>query len=265
VRLLSRFSGYYNSLEALDWWGRTLILQAFMQPCDAEAKHLLGGLVSCHMRIKSTDVIGGIEAVAVRRLLRHTPDREWTLAYAVQSLKISQKRTKTLLDELVKQGSLEIKQAAREKVFLTTTKGLALGSATAAAPIGRAKADSVMGEFLKRVELGNASSHYLYRVKTAVIFGSYVTTDGAVGDIDIAIALEQKSIPNWMEAAKKYSKDAEAAGRRFRSFIEFLCWPEIDVRQFLKGRSRVLSLMEFSSHRDILLKTPHRVIVGSFP
>ncbi len=222
-------------------------------------------MLAVYMRIKSSDVIGGVEAVAVRNFLRTTPDSEWTVTYAADSLKISSRRASTLLEELTRQGFLKKSTAGRQKLFLITTKGLALGSATAAAPIRRAKADSALEEFLKRVELVNSSTRYLYGVKTAVLFGSYVTGSGSVGDIDIALQLEQKPIPNWMEAANKYSKEAAAAGRRFRSFIEFLCWPEIDVKQFLKGRSRTLSLMELSNHRDILLNTPHKVIIGSFP
>lgn len=34
----------------LDWWDRTLILQASTQPCDAEAKHLFGGLLLLRSR-----------------------------------------------------------------------------------------------------------------------------------------------------------------------------------------------------------------------
>jgi predicted transcriptional regulator/predicted nucleotidyltransferase len=218
------------------------------------------------MRIKSTDRIAGIEALRVRDFLKKSPDHEWTAAYAASSLNVSCKRANALLDELATNGFVEKTTEGHRTFFRTTTKGLALGSATAAAPVRRNKADSVLNDFLKRVEIVNSDDCYLYRVKTAVLFGSYLTSSGPVGDIDIALELERKeSIQNWEEAAKQSRKEAEAAGRRFPTFIEHLGWPEIQVRQFLKSRSRTLSLMELANHRPMLLTTPHKVLVGFFP
>jgi len=218
------------------------------------------------MRIKSTDRIAGIEAMQVRDFLKKSPDCEWTASYAAASLDVSRKRAKALLSELVKNNFIEKTTQGRRIFFRTTTQGLALASATAAPAVRRKKADSVFNEFLKRVEIANSDSRFLYRVKTAVLFGSYLTGDASVGDIDIAIELERKqSIPNWKEAAEQSREEAKAMGRRFPTFREHLFWPQNQVRQFLKSGSRTLSLMELAIHRSILLTTPHKVLFGSFP
>jgi hypothetical protein len=41
------------------------------------------------------------------------------------------------------------------------------------------------------------------------------------------------------EACQAHARGAERNGRRFSNFIDFLAWPETEVRRFLKGRRKI--------------------------
>jgi predicted nucleotidyltransferase len=71
-------------------------------------------------------------------------------------------------------------------------KGGQLCMATALKPIARAAAQKVVGKVIKNAELINTSSSYLYRVKRIVVFGSFLSDKQFLGDIDIAVDIEQK-------------------------------------------------------------------------
>lgn len=96
------------------------------------------------------------------------------------------------------------------------------------------------------MEVVNRENVYLFRVKTLVIFGSYVTSNGSVGDVDIALELRRKldlydGFEDWNKAADQSRKAAENAGRSFNSYHAWLNWPENQVEFFLKSRKRTLS------------------------
>ncbi len=80
--------------------------------------------------------------------------------------------------------------------------GNALANATAAAPISRTDADRLLKEFLIRVGIVNGDKPWLYRVGKVVIFGSYLNSQDCVGDIDLAIRLDQRTefAECWPEA-----------------------------------------------------------------
>ncbi len=69
------------------------------------------------------------------------------------------------------------------------------------------------------------------------VFGSYVTGAPDLGDIDLFLELGPKDPENRDALDRARSEEAQAEGRRFRHFIEFLCWPETEVERFLRNGS----------------------------
>ena len=51
-------------------------------------------------------------------------------------------------------------------------------------------------------------------------------------------------------------------GHQFRHSIEYaVCW-QLEVFRFLKGRSRALSLADYSIEKRLVLAVPHRMLLG---
>jgi hypothetical protein len=90
-----------------------------------------------------------------------------------------------------------------------------------------------------------------------------------VGDIDLAIRLDRRPefAPRWPEALLARAEDAENHGRRFRGFLERLAWPETEVKRYLRGGVRSLSLHDWTKEEPWLQYAPHKVILedGSSP
>jgi predicted nucleotidyltransferase len=140
--------------------------------------------------------------------------------------------------------------------------GNALAHATAALPISRAHADRQLKEFLARVETVNADESWPHRIGKVVLFGSYLSSQESVGDIDLAIRLERRAVfaDHWPEAVLARADAATRQGRRFRGFLDRLAWAEKEVKQYLRGGKRVLSLHDWTTEEPWLQHAPHRVL-----
>lgn len=145
--------------------------------------------------------------------------------------------------------------------------------ASASAPLQRSTAERLLIEFLERVEQVRDEPKWLVKVKTAVLFGSFLGDSATLGDIDIALtmrpAYEDK---RRQEAAEtEYREAATKAGRRFSNHVEYIFWPENEVKRFLRSRRRV-SLHDPRSDGAIIESGPHvtiyaneSIIQGSIP
>ena len=56
-----------------------------------------------------------------------------------------------------------------------------------ARPITRKTAQSALAQFMERLRALNANAEYLYRVESALLFGSMLTETERLGDVDIAV------------------------------------------------------------------------------
>lgn len=52
----------------------------------------------------------------------------------------------------------------------------------------------------------------------------------------------------------------ESIGRRFNQFLECGAWWHVEAFQFLKGRSRAISLHDYADERELIDAAPHQVI-----
>jgi len=106
--------------------------------------------------------------------------------------------------------------------------------------ITRKKADVLLKELLKRVEIVNKQKHWPNIIKKVHVFGSYInTTKEKIGDLDVMIVTDRKK--NWDVLDKKYIAEQRKI-KKFKSFIDQLFCPSEDMLKFIKNRSRGISL-----------------------
>ena len=81
-----------------------------------------------------------------------------------------------------------------------------------------------------------------------------------IGDIDIAIELTRKVTDSqeWHRLSNEKVREASDNGRQFREFKDKIYWPELQVRLYLKNRSRALSIHSIDD--QILDEAPQEVI-----
>jgi hypothetical protein len=141
--------------------------------------------------------------------------------------------------------------------------GNALAHATAAPPISRANAERQLKDFLARVETVNGDESLPHRVGKVVLFGSYLSNQESVGDIDLAIRLERRAVfaDQWPEAILARADAAARQGRRFRGFLDRLAWAENEVKRYLRGGKRFLSLHDWTTEEPWLQHAAPRVLL----
>jgi hypothetical protein len=122
--------------------------------------------------------------------------------------------------------------------------------------ITRAKADLYVAELLQRADDINANPDLLYRVKRITAFGSYITDAADLGDIDIAVELEDK-VPAGQRSEANRAR-AAASGRKNLSWNDQVTFGEREVDRLLKGRNPYVSLFSYIDFQR--LNTPAKVI-----
>jgi hypothetical protein len=206
--------------------------------------------------------IAGCPATQVRTLLRRFNQEFWTVKEAAKFLKTSEAHARRLVYSLAKLGYVEVVRQQRPGTWRNTMAGNALANATAAHPISRPVADRLLKEFLIRVRSVNGDPSWLYRVAKVVVFGSYLNHQQSVGDIDLAIQLDRRPefAKSWPEALLARADAAAHRGRRFHGFLDRLSWPETEVRRYLRGGGRGLSLHDWTKEEAWLQHASHRVL-----
>jgi predicted nucleotidyltransferase len=168
------------------------------------------------------------------------------IEYLSRCFRTSLWRTRRLVKDLIVEGLLEPDETGPVEFarYRISRAGRRLSLATAAAPISRATADREVAEFLERVRLVNDDERYLYRVRRVIVFGSYLTDQPSINDVDLAVELERRVTDPALFMTKTIERvvEAERAGRSFASYFAQLIWPHTEVLLKLKARSRSISL-----------------------
>lgn len=136
---------------------------------------------------------------------------------------------------------------------MLTRAGIALANASARKPIARARAETLLGAFLRRVREARDDERWPHRPERVHLFGSFLTTDKPlVGDVDLVVVLAGRFLSSDEQAAanEAYTRGQERAGRRF-GFVDRLYAAEEDLRRFLRGRSPGLSLAAESTLTEL--------------
>lgn len=212
-------------------------------------------------RISSGEYVSGFPAKEIRHLLRSLGQGIFGYGVFVHcALKVTSD-VEVLCGALLRDGYLRRVSLRERRAVLfhgravqgvddeaslqLTPRGCDLASGVAYRPIGRATAERLVRELLGRVVAVNApSSPYALRVKSLDAFGSYVQGSPTLNDIDLVLALEScgpREDPLQPDSRwQKRIAVALDAGRQFSNVAEEACWPDTEVRQFLRAKSRFL-------------------------
>ena len=160
--------------------------------------------------------------------------------------------------ELVREGLLAVckDRQDREPWYEGPDAAVRLANALMIKRITRAKAALYVAELLQRADDINANPDLLYLVKRITAFGSYITDAADLGDIDIAVELENK-VPAGQRSEASRAR-AAASGRKNLSLNDELSFGEREVKRLLKGRNPYVSLILYSDFQR--LNTPAKVI-----
>ena len=116
---------------------------------------------------------------------------------------------------------------------------------------------------MDRVNAVNASEEYAFKVKSAVLFGSMLSSADRLGDVDVAIDLRRRILDSvkFRQQCDRRRQLAEEQGRAFSTAIDWATWPEREVILQLKARSRSLSLHRFDQLME-MENLRYRILVG---
>jgi len=197
-------------------------------------------------------------AIQLRDALRGFHGWPFTLEQFAAALKASEAQTAQLAQELVSLGYLTQvdSQETEDRHWQCTDEGFRLADARTTKPYRRAVAEQHLEAFLERAREINTSDQYLYWVKRVVLFGSMLTDQPLVGDVDLAVLLAPRADDTETQQANEedFIERAKARGISFSTFIEQLAYPQTVVWKHLKARSRILSLHPYNEF--ILMKLP---------
>ncbi len=213
------------------------------------------------MKIDAKANFAGVPILELRRLLRRSKNiYAWNIFFIIEVLDVCEEQAAELAKALENEGFIEKAETKEsERYWTNTVKGNALAIASAAKPLRRESADKKLTEFIARVKQVNESSYFLYKVEKVVVFGSYLSSEDKIGDIDLAVTLAAKAQDReeaW-RLNKERTREACEQGRQFSNIIDELFWPQREVFLMLKNRSRSFSI---HSPDDLQLAKTSKVI-----
>lgn len=221
------------------------------------------------MRIDPNSDVGGYPILLVRDLVRRLKNHFYWRLETVQSImSVGPQEARDLVAALEAAGlaTPAPDAPAGPKLWTTTQSAQSFGSATAAKPITRQTADKALAEFLERVHRVNSDPYFLAKVTKVVLFGSYLRAEVTrLSDVDIAIQLEPKESDHerLRVLAGERIAELESAGRRTGGWFEREAWWHFETWQFLKSRSRSLSLADYKAEKKLVDQAPHKVLLST--
>ena len=208
-----------------------------------------GGEVA--VRIEKDQLIAGLPAKDVRRVMRQVEGCLIRPSTVASILGLSESRARRILNRLEKDGLV----AAKDDFWEITAKGRTLTMATAAPPLRKATAEALIAKLIERAKMVNESKHLADRVQRLVVFGSVARGAERPNDVDVACSL----VPRFQGDKQCAVEDARRDERRsFANTSEWAAWPKLEVLKILKSRSRGLSIQEVAGLR--LDKMEHRIV-----
>ena len=213
------------------------------------------------MRIDPKGAIAGYPAVLVRDTLRRLRVHlDWNIARLESVAGFSGPKSRAFIRAMVSAGLIE---RVGSGCWSVTRAGQTVSSATAAARVTRATGERALREFMARVDRVNHDRNYLGKVIAVVLFGSMVKPDvDRPSDVDIAVEIVPKEADRELarEKNERRAQELEAKGHYFRGLLDrHVCWYR-EVFTHLKGRSRVISLVDLRVEGEIVWAAPHQIL-----
>lgn len=194
---------------------------------------------------EKSEGIAGLEMLLVRRLLLQGVDEAWDSWLVRYVLGVGQAEAEIIIGTLEQEGYIEpVHATGGERLWECSVKGQALAQVTRIKPMPRAGAERKLQELLARIKTVNEDPYYLYRVKRAQVYGSFLTKAKQLDEINIAVALMPKEEDTRAQSALERSRitDAKAKGRVFAGPVKEFEWPQEEVIRFLQSRSRIVKV-----------------------
>jgi predicted nucleotidyltransferase len=211
-------------------------LRRILEQAKEHATRAVGLVDRLADRLPDQSFIAGRPMKVVRALVRLDEGTGFSLEDVASRIPDDAGAQRRLLADLVTDGWLV--QDAPDH-WSTTNKAKSLQT-TSRGRLTRATADMALASFLERVDTVNASEQYAFKVKAVVLFGSYLSLQSRIGDVDLAIELR----PRYQ--SKQQQEEIEKAARKraksLPTFLDELAWPEREVMRTLRGGSTALEL-----------------------
>lgn len=160
---------------------------------------------------------------------------------------------RSVLNWFIEQGYLKDNG---ENHLELTEDGFRLAAAKASLPIKRTTADRIVEDFIKKIEHINKSDDFLFGVSKAELFGSYLSDEEKIGDVDahITIIRKCKDDSKWKEIRTKFIENEQHNGKNFRGFYDELYWPSLKTVSFLKVKALSLHVDDPIIKKEGLVK-----------
>jgi len=196
------------------------------------------------LQIRSTDTISGIPIKKVRGFFRHLVSwhqHSFELPRLQEQLSLDKESALALATELENQGYVK---APENGVYTFADKGEDLVRASAAGKVSRQTAENALNGLLTRVEQYNSDPDKLLSIEAVVVFGSFLGAKEKLGDLDISVKCRHRNSTDPDPAASALAY-AERSGRHFSNIVEWISWPETELRQILKARKRTIAIQDW--------------------
>lgn len=202
----------------------------------------------------------------VRDFFRHLVSwhqHSFQLVRLQEQLSLDEGAALALAAELETQGYIK---APENGVYPFTEKGEQLVRASAAGKISRNAAESALTGLLARAEQYNSDSHKPLTVEAIVVFGSFLGENEKLGDLDIAVKSRHRD-PKDPDPSATALAYAERSGRHFSNIVEWLSWPDTELRQILKARKRTIAIQDWDTFLKLAVRNAgqfqYKVVFGS--
>lgn len=173
--------------------------------------------------------------------LKGRHEHSFELPRMQEQLSLDTESALALATELQTQGYVN---PPEKGVYTFTDKGEDLVRASAAGKVRRQTAEKALIGLLARVEQYNSDCNRLLTVEAVVVFGSFLSANDELGDLDIAIKHRHRN-PNDPDPAATALAYAERSGRHFSNIGERISWPETELPQLLKARKRTIAIQDW--------------------
>ena len=214
------------------------------------------------MRLDRAELIAGQPVKRVRDLLRKMDIWSWHAEKIAAYFGVAVEDAAPLIAELCSRELLV--SAAGDGYYKLGSAGSRFVCANLLKPLTRARADQMVAEFLQRVEAVNTNDELAYRVAEVRVFGSYLDKrKDLLGDVDLAVKLVPHGNLTEQEASQRGRDRADAAGRRFGTYLQYLMYGREEVLRALKARKPHLSIHSMEDLED--LETAFRVLFKARP
>jgi predicted nucleotidyltransferase len=196
------------------------------------------------MRISRTDKVAGQPIKRVRHFLRCLREEAWSRVAIAEFFGVSPKNADAIIKVMLTSKIIERsppEKGDRGTAFYTCGEhGRRLRNALLLKPLTRAKAETLVQEFLRRLAEVNADQDLLYVVTQVRIFGSYIESRDDLGDIDLAIEIRPK-LREGVDWIDQLLARASKSNKRFRSYLDRLTYAYREVLQALKAKCPYLT------------------------